>query len=134
MGRPPFWLRLIAAAALPTLLTSCSDDAPNVSIQIVPSTGIIASADTLRFHAVVRDRGGAEISGAEVHWTTSDTVITVDATGLATARFTAVAKNVVVTATTDDAIASASVRLRPCLRCGTWMQQSGLSQTRTRFE
>jgi hypothetical protein len=112
--------------------TSCRDDTPNVSIEITPLTATIASGDTVRFRAAVRDRGGAEVSGAEVHWTTSDTALAMDGAGLATGRFTDAEKTVVVTATSGNASKSVTVVLKGCVQCGSWTVFPGVSPWRQR--
>ena len=70
------------------------------------------------------------MSGAEVHWTTNDTAVAIDATGLATGRFTSTAKTVAVTATTGTVSASVSVLLKGCIHCGSWRALPGLSEPR----
>jgi N-acetylneuraminic acid mutarotase len=123
-----------SAALLALWALACAEDSGSeVTIAIDPKTAEFASGDTLRFHAIVRDRGGAEVSGVEVHWATSDTAVAIDATGLATGGFTDAAKTVGVIATTGTVSASTSVVLKGCiLNCGSWTVLPGISPWRER--
>ena len=123
-----------SAALLALGALACAEDSGSeVTIAIEPKTAEFASGDTLRFHAIVRDRGGAEVSGVEVHWSTSDTAVAIDPTGLATGRFIDAAKTVVVIATTGTVSASVSVVLKGCiLNCGSWTVLPGISPWRER--
>jgi uncharacterized protein YjdB len=75
------------------------------SIVLTPESATLASGDTLRVAAVVRDADGQPIEGASVTWTTSDAAVaSVDAAGLVKAVAAGAAT---VTATSGAASASA---------------------------
>lgn len=79
----------ISATAAPVSASASVAVAPVVSsVSVTPDTVcLIALGQTQRFTAVPRDRNGYPVAGAAVTWSTRDSVIvTIDSTGLATAR------------------------------------------------
>jgi uncharacterized protein YjdB len=75
------------------------------AVTVSPSTGQLngSTSETLQLTATVTDRGGATLSGRTINWSSSNTNrATVSAAGLVTAKSTAGAGSVTITAEDDD--------------------------------
>lgn len=81
------------------------------TVTVTPATGTLMVGETLQFTAEVLDGVGASIPGAAVTWSSSDpAVVTVDATGLATA----VAEgSATISATAGTASGTATTEIEP---------------------
>lgn len=108
--------RVVAFAQLPLflLILACDPAGPSVpevaTIQVTPATGTLtAIEDTLQLQAAAYDPDGNQIPGTAFSWASSPPdVVSVDATGLATARGGGVAT---VTASAGDASGAAEIHV-----------------------
>src|SRR5690349_829417 len=87
------WLRYFAVVAL-SMSAACSDKSTEpkptppvavASIVLTPSTATVATGDTVRIAAVTKSAAGADLTGRNLQWASSEpATATVSASGLVT--------------------------------------------------